>query len=77
MAHVGNGAKEEYLISATSRLSRPTHVFRCVSSRELKLEDESERTARRSTFQKFRPKTFVGCFVGRCVGATNASVFRP
>jgi hypothetical protein len=24
--------KEEYLISATSRLSRPTCVFRCVSS---------------------------------------------
>jgi hypothetical protein len=69
--------KKEYLISATSRLSRPTLtcVFRCVSSWELKLENDSERTARRSNFQKFGRKTFVGCFVGRYVAATNASVF--
>jgi hypothetical protein len=30
-----------------------------------------------STFQKNWRKSFVGCFVGRYVAATNASVFRP
>jgi hypothetical protein len=54
-----------------------THNLPYISSREFKLEDGSERTARGNTFQKFQRKTFVGCFEGRYVAATNASVFRP
>jgi hypothetical protein len=71
---------EEAGIKETSAYAQPPFVpcvFLCVLSWEFKLEDGSERTARRNTFQKFPRKTFVGCFVGRYVAATNASVFRP